>query len=258
MYKTGVSNLINMSGHSQFANIKHRKDAQDAKKSKKFIKLIKEINVAVRQKGADPNENSALRLCLDKARKMNMPKSTYEKAMKIKNNDSANYEDIRYEGYINKKIAVIVDCLTDNKKRTAANVKSYFNSCNGSLSQTNAVAYLFKTIAYIEFELDDLNQDQVWEEMLKVDIKDLKFNNKIVIVYCEPNLEKNIKKFIINNFKEAKIITSNVITTPITEITVNDNDKLIIDKFHKFINDDFDITKIILNTKYLKNKKENN
>jgi len=135
-----------MAGHSKWANIQHRKGRQDAKRGKIFTRLIKEITVAARMGGGDPDMNPRLRLAVDKATEHNMPKDNIERAIKRGTGglDGANYEQIRYEGYGPAGAAVLVDCLTDNRTRTVAEVRHAFSKCGGNMGAEGSVAFLFK------------------------------------------------------------------------------------------------------------------
>ena len=134
-----------MAGHSKWANIQHRKGRQDAKRGKIFTRLIKEITVASRMGGGDPAMNPRLRLAVDKAYENNMPKDNVERAIKRGSGglDGVNYEEIRYEGYGTNGAAVIVDCLTDNRVRTVAEVRHAFSKFGGNLGSEGSVAFLF-------------------------------------------------------------------------------------------------------------------
>ncbi len=135
-----------MAGHSKWANIKHKKAAQDAKRGKIFTRLIKEITVAARLGGADPDSNPRLRLAMDKAFSHNMPKDNVERAIKHGSGDleGVNYEEIRYEGYGVSGAAVMVDCMTDNRVRTVSDVRHAFTKYGGNLGTDGSVAFLFK------------------------------------------------------------------------------------------------------------------
>ena len=135
-----------MAGHSKWANTQHRKNRQDAKRGKIFTRLIKEITVAAKMGGGDPGMNPRLRLAVDKAFENNMPKDNVERAIKRGTGglEGANYESIRYEGYGIAGAAVIVDCLTDNKTRTVADVRHAFTKSGGNLGSENSVGFLFK------------------------------------------------------------------------------------------------------------------
>ena len=135
-----------MSGHSKWANIRHKKALVDAKRGKVFTRLIKEITVAARMGGPDPNMNPRLRLAVDKAYDANMSKDSVERAMKRGSGDleGVNYEEIRYEGYGVGGAAVMADCLTDNRTRTVADVRHAFTKNGGNLGTDGSVSYLFK------------------------------------------------------------------------------------------------------------------
>jgi YebC/PmpR family DNA-binding regulatory protein len=142
-----------MAGHSKWANIKHKKAATDAKRGKIFTRLIKEITVAARLGGGDTSMNPRLRLAVDKATDNNMPKDTIERAIKrgAGELEGVNYEEIRYEGYGINGAAVIVDCMTDNRTRTVADVRHAFSKYGGNLGTDGSVAYLFKHCGQILF-----------------------------------------------------------------------------------------------------------
>ena len=142
-----------MAGHSKWANIQHRKGRQDVKRGKSFTKLIKEITVAARTGGGDMNFNPRLRLAIDKAKAENMPGDNIDRAVKRGTGEleGVNYEEIRYEGYGIGGVAVMVDCLTDNKIRTVADVRHAFNKFGGNLGTDGSVAFLFKHCGQILF-----------------------------------------------------------------------------------------------------------
>ena len=156
-----------MAGHSKWANIKHRKAAADAKRGKIFTRLIKEITVAARLGGADTGGNPRLRLAVDKALDNNMPKDTIERAIKKGSGglEGANYEEIRYEGYGVGGAAVMVDCLTDNKQRTVAEVRHAFSKFGGNLGTDGSVAFLFTHCGQFAFA-PGVDEDAVMEAAL--------------------------------------------------------------------------------------------
>ena len=142
-----------MAGHSKWANIQHRKGRQDAKRGKIFTRLIKEITVSARMGGGDPASNPRLRLAMDKAYDNNMPKDNVERAIKRGTGDleGVNYEEIRYEGYGIGGAAVMVDCMTDNRTRTVADVRHAFTKFGGNLGTDGSVAFLFKHCGQLLF-----------------------------------------------------------------------------------------------------------
>ncbi|MBM3394688.1 MAG: YebC/PmpR family DNA-binding transcriptional regulator [Betaproteobacteria bacterium] len=166
-----------MAGHSKWANIKHRKAAADAKRGKVFTKLIKEITVAARQGGGDPGMNPRLRLAVDKAYEANMPKDNVERAIKRGSGEieGANYEEIRYEGYGIGGAAVIVDCLTDNRTRTVADVRHAFTKYGGNLGTDGSVAFLFKHCGQIVFA-PGTSEDRVMELAIDASAEDVVAN----------------------------------------------------------------------------------
>ncbi len=163
-----------MAGHSKWANIKHRKAAADAKRGKVFTKLIKEITVAARGGGPDPGMNPRLRLAVDKAYESNMPKDNVERAIKRGSGEleGVNYEEVRYEGYGIAGAAVIVDCLTDNRTRTVADVRHAFSKHGGNLGTDGCVAFLFQHCGQIVFE-PGTNEDKVMEAALEAGAQDV-------------------------------------------------------------------------------------
>ena len=166
-----------MAGHSKWANIKHRKAAADAKKGKVFTRLIKEITVAARLGGGDPDSNPRLRLCLDKAREANMTKDSVTRAVQRGTGEleGVAYEEVRYEGYGAGGAAVLVDCLTDNRTRTVAEVRHAFTKNGGNLGADGSVAYLFKHCGQFVFA-PGASEDKVMEAALESGADDVVTN----------------------------------------------------------------------------------
>src|SRR5215467_2416361 len=178
-----------MAGHSKWANIKHRKAASDAKRGKIFSRLIREITVASRLGGGDASSNPRLRLAVDKATDHNMPKDTIERAIKrgAGAQDGTNYEEVRYEGYGISGAAVIVDCMTDNRTRTVADVRHAFSKHGGNLGTDGSVAYLFKHCGQIVFA-PGTNEDKVIEAALDAGADDvIAHDDGSVEVITEPH-----------------------------------------------------------------------
>ena len=163
-----------MAGHSKWANIQHRKKAQDAKRGKIFTRLIREITVAARQGGGDPEANPRLRLALDKAASANMPKDTVERAIKKATGEleGVSYEEITYEGYAPGGVAVLVDCVTDNKNRTVSEVRHAFSKHGGNLGTDGSVSYLFNKIGVISFA-PGADEDAIMEAALEAGAEDV-------------------------------------------------------------------------------------
>lgn len=167
-----------MAGHSKWANIKHKKAAQDAKRGKIFTRLIKEITVAARMGGGDPDSNPRLRLAMDKAFGQNMPKDNIERAVKRGSGDleGVNYEEIRYEGYGVSGAAVMVDCMTDNRMRTVADVRHAFTKHGGNLGTDGSVSFLFKHCGQILFA-PGTDEEAVMEAALESGAEDIISND---------------------------------------------------------------------------------
>jgi YebC/PmpR family DNA-binding regulatory protein len=177
-----------MAGHSKWANIKHRKAAADAKKGKVFTRLIKEITVAAKLGGGDPDINPRLRLAMDKAREANMTKDSVQNAIKRGSGqlDGVSYEEVRYEGYGTGGAAVMVDCLTDNRTRTVAEVRHAFTKNGGNVGSDGSVAYLFKHCGQFLFA-PGTSEDKVMEAAIDAGADDVVRNEDgSVEVICAP------------------------------------------------------------------------
>ncbi len=163
-----------MAGHSKWANIQHRKKAQDAKRGKIFTRLVREISVAAREGGGDPESNPRLRLAVDRANGANVPKDNIERAIKKATGEleGVNYESLRYEGYGPGGVAVMVDCLTDNKNRTVAAVRHAFNKHGGNLGTDGSVAYMFEKTGVIQFA-PGADEDKIMEVALEAGALDI-------------------------------------------------------------------------------------
>lgn len=163
-----------MAGHSKWANIQHRKGKQDARRGKLFTKLIREITVAAKMGGGDPDNNPRLRAAVDNALSNNMTKDTIERAIKrgAGGGDTENVEEIRYEGYGPGGVAVMVDCMSDNRNRTVGEVRHAFNKCGGNLGTDGSVAYLFKKVGQISFPAGT-NEDALMEAALEAGADDV-------------------------------------------------------------------------------------
>ena len=179
-----------MSGHSKWANIKHKKEKTDAQKAKVFTKIGKEIAVAVKAGGGDPASNSKLRDLIQKAKSNNVPNDNIERTIKkALGATGETYEEITYEGYGPAGIAVIVETTTDNRNRTAGNVRSYFSKYHGNMGQTGCVSYLFseKGLIVISNEDGDIEEDKLMETALEAGAEDFAAEGEIFEIYTEPD-----------------------------------------------------------------------
>src|SRR5699024_201329 len=163
-----------MAGHSKWANIKHKKAKEDKKRGKIFTKLIRELTVAARMGGGDPDSNPRLRLAMDKALSANMPKDTIERAVKrgTGDGDDGNYEEIRYEGYGPNGVAIMIDCMTDNKNRTVSEVRHTFSKRGGNLGADGSVAYMFERKGILSFG-PDTDDEALLEAALEAGAEDV-------------------------------------------------------------------------------------
>jgi YebC/PmpR family DNA-binding regulatory protein len=178
-----------MSGHNKWSTIKHKKGAQDAKRGKIFTKLIKEITVAARDGGGDPETNPTLRTAITKAKSENMPKDNIERAIKKGTGEieGVSYEENIYEGYAPGGVAVLVETLTDNKNRTAADIRSIFTKHNGNLGETGCVSYLFKRKGLITFDAEKYSEEEIFEAALEAGAEDVSNEGDEIEVTTTPD-----------------------------------------------------------------------
>ncbi len=177
-----------MSGHSKWATIRHKKGAMDAKRGKLFTKLIKEITVSARLGGGDIEANPRLRTAVSKARINNMPKENIDRAIKKGTGEleGVDYIEIRYEGYGPGGVAIMVDALTDNRNRTASDVRSIFSKGGGNLGENGCVSYLFQRKGIIAYDAEQYSEDDVLEKALDAGAEDVETSGGSVEVSCAP------------------------------------------------------------------------
>ncbi|GAB6090809.1 YebC/PmpR family DNA-binding transcriptional regulator [Spirochaeta dissipatitropha] len=183
-----------MSGHSKWATIRHKKGAADAKRGKIFSKLIKEITVAARLGGGDQDANPRLRTAVNKARAENMPKDNVERAIKKGTGDldGVDYTELIYEGYGPGGVAVLVECLTDNKNRTAADVRSIFSKSGGNLGENGCVSYLFNKKGILSYSSESYSEDQILEPALEAGALDVSVEVESIDVITAPEDFDNV------------------------------------------------------------------
>lgn len=177
-----------MSGHSKWHNIQGRKNAQDAKRGKVFQKLSREIYMAAKSGGPDPSGNPSLRLVMDKARAVNMPKDNVQRAIKkAEGNSDEHYDEVTYEGYAPGGVAILVEALTDNKNRTASSVRVAFTRNGGSLGATGSVAYMFDRKGYIVIDRSttDADEDQMLMDVMEAGGDDLQTSDDAYEIYTD-------------------------------------------------------------------------
>jgi YebC/PmpR family DNA-binding regulatory protein len=174
-----------MAGHSKWANIQHRKGRQDAARSKLFSKLSKEITVAARMGDPDPDKNPRLRLAVKEARANSMPRDNIDRAIKkASGGDAETYEEIRYEGYGPNGVAIIVEAMTDNRNRTASNIRSTFTKRGGNLGETGSVAFLFDRKGQIVYPIGAGSEDEVMMAALEAGAEDVESGEDGHVIWC--------------------------------------------------------------------------
>ena len=178
-----------MSGHSKWATIKHKKGIADAKRGQAFTKLIKEITVCAKMGGPDPESNARLRTAILKARAENMPKDNIERAIKKGSGElgASTFYELTYEGYAPGGVAIIIDTLTDNKNRTASDVRSTLTKLVGSLGATGCVSYMFQTKGIITYSTDKYTEDQIFEVALENGAEDVSTTDDVIEVTTTPS-----------------------------------------------------------------------
>ena len=210
-----------MAGHSQFKNIMHKKGKQDAIRSKLFSKFAREITVAAKMGMPDPAMNPRLRLAVLAARQENMPKDNIERAIKkAVGGDAENYDEVRYEGYAPGGVAVIIEALTDNRNRTAGEVRSYFTKAGGALAETGAVSFMFDHVGSIEYPGSVGSEDAVMEAAIEAGADDVISNEEGHEVVTTIESFSEVAKALEAKFGEPR--KSKLVWKPQNTITVDD------------------------------------
>lgn len=210
-----------MAGHSQFKNIMHRKGKQDAKRSKLFSKLAREITVAAKLGLPDPNMNARLRAAILAARAENMPKDNIDRAIKKASGaDGENYDEIRYEGYGPGGVALIVEALTDNRNRTASDVRSYFTKAGGNLAETGAVSFMFDRVGVVEYDADKGSADAMLEAALEAGADDCASSEDGHEFICAAENLAEVTKALESQLGEAR--KSGLVWRPQNTVAVDD------------------------------------
>lgn len=235
-----------MSGHSKWSTIKRKKGALDAKRGKIFTKLIKEISVAVKEGGSDPEANPRLRLAIQNAKGQNMPKENIERAIKKSGDDGANYEELTYEGYAPFGVAVFVECTTDNLNRTVASVRSLFSKYGGSLGVNGSVDYMFerKGIFLIK-QTEGMDKDDLTLELIDGGAEDVVFNEGYIEVTSAMEDFGNMQAKLDELGLEAE--TAELQRIPSTTVSLDDEQFEKVMKLIDALEDDDDVQKVYHN-----------
>lgn len=237
-----------MAGHSHWAGIKHKKDRADKQRSKIFTKISKEITVAAKLGDKDPEMNPRLRSAIQSARSANMPKENIKRAIdKSENNAGNNFENIRYEGFGPSRVAVVVETLTDNKNRTASNLRTIFQKSGGNLGTKGSASHNFKQIGIIKIEKSEISDDKIFELAIESGANECNSNKNFHEIHCDKNdiysVKKNLEKNL-NNF-----LSTDIEWLPIIYLDLKNEQREEILNFLENLTDDDDVQNVYANIK---------
>ena len=216
-----------MSGHSKWANIKHKKEKSDSQRAKVFTKIGREMAVAIKEGGPDPAVNGKLRDLIAKAKANNVPNDNIERAIKkaAGEGNKNDYEECVYEGYGPNGVAVIVEALTDNRNRTAADVRHFFDKFGGNLGNTGCVSYLFSKKGIVVLENDgSLEEDAVMEDVMEAGAEDMDFGEEAIEIECETGAVSQVREYLAD--KGYTVVSAEVEQVPSTYVTLTDEDDI--------------------------------
>ena len=238
-----------MAGHSHWAGIKHKKGKADKQRSKIFSKLSREITVAAKLGDKNPDMNSRLRSAIQAARSANMPKENIERAIeKSSNNDQSNFENIRYEGFGPSKSAVIVEALTDNKNRTASNIRTIFSKNNGSLGTQGSASHNFQRLGVIKIDKNEIEQDKIFELAIESGANDCISHNEFHEVHTDIDeiyeIKKKFEKVIVN------FLSTEIEWLPINKVSLKGEENQNMAKFLETLEDEDDVQNVYTNVNF--------
>ena len=237
-----------MAGHSHWAGIKHKKERVDQQKSKIFSKLSKEITVAAKLGDKNPNMNARLRSAIESARSANMPKENIKRAIdKSEIGTDSNYENIRYEGFGPNRIAVVVETLTDNKNRTASNLRTIFQKNGGSLGTQGSASHNFKQIGVIKIDNKEISSDLIFEIALDSGANECFSNDDFHEIQCDKNEIYNVKKKLEKKIKNFLSTEIQWIPINYTDIRIEEKENII--KFLDSLEEEDDVQSVFSNIK---------
>jgi len=227
-----------MSGHSKWSTIKRKKGAADARRSKIFSKLVKEIQVAVKEGGSDPEANPRLRLALQNAKGANMPKDNIQRAINKADSEGANFQEVTFEGYAPGGVAVYIECLTDNNLRTVSNIRSIFNKKGGTLGTNGSLSFLFDRKGVVTVPKEDIDPEEFELEIIDAGVEEFEIEEEVFVIttYLEDfsNVERKLEEMgirpenaelqrIPNNTKTLDMESSLKVLKMIEEFEENDD-----------------------------------
>jgi len=238
-----------MAGHSHWAGIKHKKGKADKQRSKIFSKLSKEITVAAKLGDKDPAMNPRLRSAIQAARSANMPKDNIERAIdKSSANTEANFENLRYEGFGPDKIAVIVETLTDNKNRTASNIRTIFQKNGGSLGTQGSASHNFNQMGIIKINKEEISEEKIFELSIDAGADECISNSEYHEIQCPINEIYNVKKKL--EEKISNFISTEIEWIPLNSVEISKDRQDEIIRFLETLEDDDDVQNIYTNVKF--------
>ena len=235
-----------MAGHSHWAGIKHKKGKADKQRSNLFSKLSKEITVAAKLGDKDPDMNARLRSAIQAARSANMPKENIERAVdKSSNSVGENFESIRYEGFGPGKIAVIVESLTDNKNRTASNIRTIFQKNGGSLGTQGSASHNFKQLGVIKINKKEISEEKIFEIAIESGANECISNNEFHEIHCDKSEIYNVKKNLEKTIDD--FISTDISWIPINSIEVSGDNLKIALEFLEELEENDDVQNVYTN-----------
>jgi len=238
-----------MAGHSHWAGIKHKKGKADKQRSKIFSKLSKEITVAAKLGDKDPDMNARLRSAIQAARSANMPKDNIERAIdKSTSNMEANFENLRYEGFGPNKIAVIVETLTDNKNRTASNIRTIFQKSGGSLGTQGSASHNFNQVGIIKVSKNEISDEKIFELAIESGAEECLSNENFHEIHCEKSEIYNVKKKL--EIKIESFISTDIEWIPLNSVEVKEDQIETATQFLENLEDDDDVQNVFTNLKF--------
>ena len=241
-----------MAGHSHWAGIKHKKGKADKQRSKIFSKLSKEITVAAKLGDKDPAMNPRLRSAIQAARSANMPKDNIERAIdKSSANTASNFENLRYEGFGPDKVAVIVETLTDNKNRTASNIRTIFQKAGGNLGTQGSASHNFNQMGVIKINKSEISEEQVLELAIDAGANECITKNNIHEIQCSVNEIYNVKKNL--EKKIENFISTEIEWIPLNSVEVSNDQQEKLIEFFDTLEDNDDVQNIFSNVELRNN-----
>ena len=240
-----------MAGHSHWAGIKHKKGKADKQRSKIFSKLSKEITVAAKLGDKDPAMNSRLRSAIQSARSANMPKDNIERAIdKSSVNTEINFENLRYEGFGPEKVAVIVETLTDNKNRTASNIRTIFQKAGGSLGTLGSASHNFNQLGIIKVDKNEISEEGILELAIEAGANECKSDSDFHEIHCSKSEIYNIKKKL--EKKISNFVSTEIEWMPLNSIKVSKDRNEDLINFFETLEEDEDVQNIYSNAEFAK------